>query len=137
MRRLRTAWLIGALLVTSGAAQAQQQLPADSMELGRKFTRWFYTGMADSLLAAMDSAGQASMTVADLQQRMLMVATRAGNEVAILEEKFITRNGQRQYWRSATMDVMPEPFLLRWVITHQGKIAGIGMGPASQAPPID
>ena len=30
---------------------AQQRLPADSMELGRKFTQWLYTSQADSLLA--------------------------------------------------------------------------------------
>jgi hypothetical protein len=77
------------------------------------------------------------MTAADIERAGLQIATRAGNEVSVIEEKFITRNGARQYWRTAKMDILEEPFLLRWVISPEGKIAGIGMGPASQAPPID
>ena len=124
-------------MLSGTGLSAQQQLPADSMELGRKYTMWFYTGMADSLLAHMDSANRADMTVERIQQAMLNVATRAGNEVSVVEEKFITRNGARQYWRAAKMDILEEPFLLRWVITPKGQIAGVGMGPLSQAPPID
>jgi len=138
MNLIRTAAVIGTLILSSTTLHAQQkQLPADSMELGRKFSTWFYTGMADSLHAYMTAEGQADMTVDDIQRQMLTVATRAGNEVSVMEEKFITRNGARQYWRTSKMDVMTEPFLLRWVITPDGKIGGAGMGPASQAPPID
>jgi hypothetical protein len=107
------------------------------MELARKFTTWFYANQADSLLAYMTGDAQERMTVDDIQRQMLQVAARAGNEVSVIEEKFITRNGARQYWRTSKMDIMPEPFLFRWVITPEGKIAGAGMGPASQAPPID
>ena len=137
MKSIRTLFLCSALFLSATSLGAQQQLPADSMELGRKYTMWFYTGMADSLLAHMDSASRADMTVERIQQAMLNVATRAGNEVSVVEEKFITRNGNRQYWRAAKMDIMEEPFLLRWVITPRGEIAGVGMGPLSQAPPID
>jgi hypothetical protein len=138
MRIIRSLTLCSALLFSAASLPAQQQqLPADSMELGRKYTQWFYTGMADSLLAHMDSASRATMTTERIQQAMLNVATRAGNEVSVVEEKFITRNGARQYWRAAKMDIMEEPFLIRWVITPKGEIAGVGMGPLSQAPPID
>jgi hypothetical protein len=128
---------VGALILNAGTVNAQEQLPADSMELGRKYTLWFYNGMADSLLAHMDSANRAAMTIAEIEQAMAQVATRAGNEVAVLEEKFITRNGRRQYWRTTKMDILEEPFLLRWVISPKGEIAGVGMGPLSGAPPID
>jgi hypothetical protein len=107
------------------------------MELGRKYSMWFYTNQPDSLLAHMDSALRAQMTVAEIEQAMNNVAVRAGNEVAVVEEKFITRNGARQYWRTAKMDILEEPFLLRWVINPKGEIAGVGLGPLSQAPPID
>lgn len=137
MTLIRTAAVIGTLILANTSLHAQQKLPADSMELGRKFSVWFYTGQADSLHAYMTAEGQADMTVDDIERQMLQVATRAGNEVSMIEEKFITRNGARQYWRTSKMDVMPEPFLLRWVITPEGKIGGAGMGPASQAPPID
>ena len=137
MKSIRTLFLSSALFLATTSLQAQQQLPADSMELGRKYTTWFYTGMADSLLAHMASENRANMTVERIQQAMLTVATRAGNEVSVVEEKFITRNGARQYWRTAKMDIMEEPFLFRWVITPQGEIGGVGMGPLSEAPPID
>ena len=133
-----TRMAVYAALILSGASlEAQQRLPADSMELARKYTQWFYTGMADSLLAHMDSANRPDMTVARIEQAMSNVAARAGNEVSVIEEKFITRNGNRQYWRTAKMDILEEPFLLRWVMTPKGEIGGVGMGPLSQAPPID
>lgn len=137
MNLIRTAAVLSALVIAGAPLAAQERLPADSMELGRKYTLWFYTGMADSLLAHMDSAHRADMTVARIEEAMANVATRAGNEVSVVEEKFITRNGARQYWRAAKMDLMEEPFLLRWVITPKGEIAGVGLGPLSQAPPID
>jgi hypothetical protein len=136
MKSIRTLLLCSTLLFSAASLQSQQ-LPADSMELGRKYTIWFYTGMADSLLAHSDSATRASMTAERIQQQMMTVASRAGNEVSVIEEKFITRNGARQYWRTAKMDILEEPFLLRWVITPKGEIAGLGLGPLSQAPPID
>ena len=137
MRLIRTLLALGTFTMAGANLQAQQQLPRDSMDLARKYTTWFYTGMADSLLANMDSAFAAGKSIAEIEQAMAEVASRAGNEVEVLEEKFITRNGMRHYWRSAKMDIMPEPFLLRWVMDSRGKIAGVGMGPLSGAPPID
>jgi hypothetical protein len=137
MKLIRTAALLSAFVVSAQVLPAQQRLPADSMELGRKFTQWLYTIQADSLLAYWLQDDEQPMTAADIERAGLQIATRAGNEVSVIEEKFITRNGARQYWRTAKMDILEEPFLLRWVISPEGKIAGIGMGPASQAPPID
>lgn len=137
MKTVRNAALVGALLISAASLNAQERLPADSMELGRKYSMWFYTGMADSLLAHMDSANRSTMTVAEIEEVMSRVAARAGNEVSVVEEKFITRNGARQYWRASKMDILEEPFLLRWVITPKGEIGGVGIGPLSQAPPID
>lgn len=137
MKLIRTATVLGALVVSAHALPAQQRLPADSMELGRKFTQWLYTNQADSLLAYWIQNPERPTTPADIERTGVQIATRAGNEVSVIEEKFITRNGARQYWRTAKMDILEEPFLLRWVITPEGKIAGIGMGPASSAPAID
>jgi hypothetical protein len=138
MKRVHQLIVAAALIFSPGVMQAQERLPSDSMEIGRKYSTWFYTGMADSLLAHMDSGVVANgMSVAEIEQAMTNVATRAGNEVSVIEEKFITRNGRRQYWRTSKMDTLDEPFLLRWVIDSNGKIAGVGIGPLSQAPPID
>jgi hypothetical protein len=137
MKLIRTAAVIGTVILANTSLQAQQRLPADSMELGRKFSLWLYTGQADSLLAYTIQDPERPTTAADIERIGLQIAARAGNEVSVIEEKFITRNGARQYWRIAKMETLPEPFLLRWVITPEGKINGIGMGPLSSAPPID
>ena len=137
MNLFRTAAVLGALALGSTGLSAQQQLPADSMELGRKFTEWFYSSQADSLLAYLIQNPERPMTAADIERSMLQVTSRAGTEVSVIEEKFITRNGARQYWRTAKMTILEEPFLLRWIITPEGKIGGLGMGPLSAAPPID
>ena len=134
---IRTAAILAAFVLPTLSLQAQQRLPADSMELGRKFSLWLYTNQSDSLLAYTVQNPERPTTAADIERIGLQIATRAGNEVSVIEEKFITRNGARQYWRIAKMDILEEPFLLRWVITPEGKINGIGMGPLSGAPPID
>jgi hypothetical protein len=114
------------------------QLPADSMELARKYTIWLYTVRADSLLAHMDSGSRAQPDMAKrIEDGAAELAMRAGTEQKVLEEKFITRNGNRQYWRKSTFSNMTEPFLLRFVMNSRGQIAGVGMGLASEAPPID
>ena len=114
------------------------QLPADSMQLARKYTIWLYTARADSMLAHMDSASRAQPNMARMiEDGSAQLAMNAGSEEKVLEEKFITRNGNRQYWRKAQFSNMSEPFLLRIVMNAKGEMAGMGMGPASQAPPID
>ena len=117
---------------------ATAQLPADSMQLGRKYVMWLYTARADSLLAHMDSASKAQPNMARMiEDGSARLAASAGTEEKVLEEKFITRNGNRQYWRKAQFSNMSEPFLVRIVMNARGEMAGVGMGPASQAPPID
>jgi hypothetical protein len=114
------------------------QLPKDSMELARKYTAWFYTNLADSIVAHLDSSGRAQPDQkAQYEGRAADLAARAGTEKTLMEEKFITRNGARQYWRTAMFSNFDQPILLRWVIGAKGEILGIGMGPLSQAPPID
>jgi hypothetical protein len=120
------------------AVAARAALPADSFEIARKYTRWFYEGQTDSLVAH---------HVTDLQQRGSLASQllddrarlkeHVGSEVAVLEEKFITRNGRRQYWRTAKFSMFEEPVMIRWVIEPDGRISGLGMNPKSQAPPID
>ncbi len=120
------------------AAQAKKaSLPADSMVIGRKYTAWFYSGQADSLLAHMEPGASQAMPKEALLNQLSQMTARAGAEVEVLEEKFITRNGNRQYWRSAKFSSFDEPLLVRWVITPAGTIAGFGLGPKSQAPAID
>ncbi|MDB4891486.1 MAG: hypothetical protein JWL61_3341 [Gemmatimonadetes bacterium] len=150
MRSHRTSLLLALALALPVAAMAQAatsspatrpkpaQLPKDSMELARKYTAWFYTNQADSIVAHLDSANRGkSEQKAQYESRAADLAARAGTEKMLMDEKFITRNGARQYWRTAMFSNFAEPILLRWVIGANGDILGIGMSPLSQAPPID
>ena len=114
------------------------QLPKDSMELARKYTAWLYTAQIDSIVAHLDSAQRGKLEQkTQYEGRSADLAARAGAEKMVMEEKFITRNGARQYWRTAMFSNFSQPMLLRWVMGPKGEILGIGMGPLSQAPPID
>jgi len=139
MKHVRTALTFAALLLGTQAAQAQaQHQTVDSLALARQYTMWFYAGMADSLLAHYDPADSAGRgNPEQILQALDQLTARAGNEVSVIEEKFIKRNGHTQYWRTAKFDNMEEPILLRWVIMPGGYIGGLGLGPLSQAPPID
>ena len=108
------------------------------MELGRKYAAWLYTARADSVIAHMDSASRAQPGVAkSIQDGAAQLAVGAGTEDKVLEEKFITRNGNRQYWRKAQFSVAPEPMVIRIVMNAKGEMMGMGVNPASQTPPVD
>lgn len=126
------------LLMTLLQAPTTAPQKPDSLALARQYTVWFYTGQADSLIAHYAASARADTSLRrQLTSRMEMVAVRAGTEMAVIEEKFVKRNGATQYWRTAKFSDMSEPFLLRWVMNPDGTIGGIGLGPLSQAPPID
>jgi hypothetical protein len=135
---------LSAPLLAQGAAPAPAarpkppQLAPDSLERARKFTLWLYTDQTDSLFAYMDSASQKELKVPKaFEETVAELATRAGSEEQLLEERWVTRNGRRQYWRKAKFSGIAEPFLIRWVMDAPGRIGGLGFGLASQAPPID
>jgi hypothetical protein len=124
------------------AAQTPTPTPlsaADSthlMELGRNYTRWLLTGRADSLVAVMtpeflESSGGA----AGVAERLGQVAERAGQETKMVAEKMTRRNGKPQFWHEGEFALYDsEPLVFRFVFDEKGKLAGIGMGPKSQAP---
>jgi hypothetical protein len=114
------------------------QLPVDSMARARKWAFWLYTTQSDSLYAQMDSGAKAATGSArELDNSSAELATRAGSETKVIDEKFITRNGNRQYWRTANFTNLTEPLLVRFVMSAKGQLLGIGMGLASTPPPID
>ncbi|MEP6732899.1 MAG: hypothetical protein ABJE10_19810 [bacterium] len=114
------------------------QLPADSLERARKWTMWLYTSQNDSLFAQLDSGFKAGVeTPKGMDDFAIQLATDAGSEIKVIGEKFITRNGKRQYWRTATFTSLSEPLVVRLVMSAKGELVGIGMNPLSQVPPID
>jgi hypothetical protein len=114
----------------------RQKMPDDSVALARKYVAWLWSNQIDSIIAVSDNPP------ADYRQRMVdqlaSIAARAGTEQSVVEEKWIRRNGNRQYWRTARFsDFTDEPLVLRIVMMPNGKIAGLGFGPLSQVPPVD
>lgn len=108
------------------------------MELARKYTLWIYTVQTDSVIAHMDSASRAQLGMArNIEDGVAQLTVSAGSEEKVLEEKFITRNGNRQYWRKAKFSIADEPMVIRIVMNAKGEMMGLGMNPASQTPPID
>jgi hypothetical protein len=131
-----------ATAATAAAAAAAKPkplpLPADSFDLARKYTKWFYERQVDSLIAHhVEALRQQPGLAARISSSKDELSTRAGKELWVSDERFVTRNGQRQYWRTATFSDFAEPLIFRWVMTPAGEISGIGMGPQSQAPAID
>ena len=106
-------------------------------ELGRKYTAWFFAGQVDSLWAhtsqeMRDDMAEATKYAEYLEQLM----GRAGDEVEVVNEMVMMRNGTPQYWRTSNYSMMSEPVMLRWAIIN-GEIVGVGMNPASRAPETD
>lgn len=129
--------LVMPVLALLQVAPAAPKRP-DSLAVARQYTAWFYTGEVDSLMAhhAADVPRDSTLR-RRVTQSMEQLALRAGTETSVIEEKFVKRNGRTQYWRTAKFTDFAEPILLRWVINPDGSIGGVGMGPLSQAPPID
>jgi hypothetical protein len=122
---------------TPGVPQTPSAKP-DRIALGRQYTQWFYQGQTDSLWSRMEQGVRDQLKTPDeIRRGADELVARAGNEVEVISEKVVKRNGQMQYWRTAKFDRAPEPMMVRWVIGDDGKIIGVGMNPASQAPPID
>ncbi len=65
------------------------------------------------------------------------LAVRGGNELKVIEENVVRRNGQYQYWRTSEFQLAPSAVLFRIVLTSDGKYGGFGIGLANEAPPID
>ena len=131
-----------ALAVTLlGAAPLSAQIapPMDSLALGRQASEWFLHGQYDSLWAHVaDTAAWKSKErfVNELKANLSQLVSVAGFELKVLEEEFVKRHGQTQYWRSSQYSNLDDPIMIRWVIVG-GRINGFGMNPADQAPERD
>lgn len=132
-------WLsvIGISLASVAPAGAQAP-PVDSLALARQYTQWLYVGRADSLLAHSTDAVREEYAEGPGYARYgETIAERAGVELEVIEETWKLRNGDCQYWRTARFSNMEEPLMVRWVLDPEGRIEGIGLNPAGQAPPVE
>ena len=122
------------------SAASQQGAPSftrDSLAFAQRLTQWFYTAQGDSLRQFIPQEDLQRFTPAEISRQLAEVTARAGTETEVIEEKFVKRNGNTQYWRAAKFSNAPEPVLFRWAFNASGQIIGLGFGLLSQAPPID
>jgi hypothetical protein len=124
-------------LALPAAAPAQVRLPADSLARMRQYSEWFLRGQIDSLVAHVTPTARASITAELLTTRRGQFTQNAGVQIEVLEERFVWRGNARQYWRTMRTSTAPEPVLLRWVISPDGTLSGIGLNPQSATPPAD
>lgn len=141
MNRSRYVVVLAAALVASFApstAKAQARLPNDSLEIGRRYATWILTGQVDSLVAHMSAGTLNAFGGRDgLTRTILEIPMRAGQITSVSEERFVWRNGQRQYWHGVNTTSLGEPLLVRIVLSSSGEMTGLGLNPLSMAPPID
>ena len=115
------------------------KLDNDSLEFARQVTLWFYSGVVDSLWAHTSPEWQAAMESKDRWSAMFGdFIQRLGSETELVEERWMKRNGQRQYVRVLrAAEFSAEPVAIRWVILPGKLLGGAGMNPLSRMPPAD
>ena len=120
------------------AAQTAPSKSLDELKLaGRKYAEWVVTALADSLVAHAASPDMVSEIRDNVATMAAQIGVRAGVELSLIEERMVKRNKADQYWRIAKYSTLGEPLLIRVVVSPDGKYAGLGVGPLSQAPPVD
>ncbi len=145
---MRAVSLSAALLLAASPLLAQTvatvatvraPLPSDSIAIARKYATWFATSQADSIFTHLPASTQASVGSASaIADQFGQVTSQLGNEAQLIEERWVRRNGNRQYWRIGRYtDFTEEPFVLRIVILADGALGGIGLSPLSQVPAVD
>ena len=140
LRTLATAAAV-VLIATSAAAQASPAAPppptTDLVVAGRKLATWILANQLDSVVANLAPGANPDTNRMELARLVGEIAIHGGNELKVTDEKVVRRLGRYQYWRTSDFQNAPGPVLLRIVLTPDGKYGGIGIGLASDPPPID
>jgi len=131
--------LLGLALSMGGTGDlGAQSAPVDSLALAQKYTAWLYEGAADSLVVnSTEKARQGFSTLEQWHQYADQIYAMAGDEVLVIEETWKLRNGECQYYRLAAFSGMEDFLLVRWILTEDGMISGVGLSPAERAPEFD
>lgn len=135
---MRTYAIFVLATLAAGSLAGQEAAPAESLALGRRFTRWFYAAQWDSLLAHQPAQIRSDTTLRpQLERRLDLLRMRGSQEEKVLAEKFVSRNGHWEYWRVARFSNQPEPLVIRWLINSSYEIVGMALNILSGAPPLD
>ena len=136
---LLTTPLVAQTALAAVTASEPQLSDSALVERGRTLTAWLFAGEADSIVALLTDAARTKGGGREgVLQMSAKLAMALGSETALVEERMTRRNGNRQYWRSATFELfVAEPFVVRWVFDAAGHVMGAGLNPLSQAPAPD
>ncbi len=140
LRPLATAAVLILFATTATAQSSPARPPAPTTDLlvaGRKLATWILANQLDSVVVNLEPSVNADAVRTELTRVIGEIAIHGGNELKVTEEKVVRRRGRYQYWRTAEFETAPEPVLLRIVLTPDGRYGGIGIGLASDPPPID
>ena len=124
----------------TASADVRRMPPPPTTDLvvaGRTIANWILANQLDSVTANMGPGSNADTVRMELTRFVERLAVRGGNELKVIEEKVVRRNGQYQYWRTSEFQLAPSAVLFRIVLTPDGKYGGFGIGLANEAPPID
>ena len=89
-----------AIAAVATSAPVHAKLPDDSLAIGRKYATWFWTSQIDSI-AAHTAEPVSAQQRQQMTDQIAQFIARAGTEQSVVEERWIRRNGNRQYWRIA------------------------------------
>jgi hypothetical protein len=115
------------------------KLDYDSLAFARQMIDWFYAAQIDSLWAHTHPMMQQQMGSKEKYSEMFaQFLQHAGSETSLVEERWVKRNGKRQYWRTINASDFPDqPLMIRWVLEPGKLVGGMGLNPQSQAPAVD
>ena len=106
------------------------------MVAGRKLASWILANQLDSVVANLAPGANPDTNRMELT-RLVGRSRFTAERLKVTDEKVVRRLGRYQYWRTSDFQNAPGPVLLRIVLTPDGKYGGIGIGLASDPPPID
>jgi hypothetical protein len=96
------------------------------------------TGSTDSLWAVVVPGGTGPLASREaLAGAQADFGVQAGMVGAATEERFVWRQGMRQFWSTMSASNAPEAVVVRWVLRPDGRVQGIGLSLASSVPPVD
>src|SRR5262245_61520782 len=113
-----------------------QDSPTGPMEQGRGLTALFYQGKDAEIWSRFsDKMKQTHGKVESLTAFRELVATRAGAEASILDERVETANGLAVYSRVARFTKSADPLLVQWTLGAGGIVESFLVKPASAGSP--
>jgi hypothetical protein len=107
---------------------------AATIELGRKYTEWFYSDLGDSLMAHSSAQVQEKLSATQLSEFLGQLISQVGNEVSVIAETVVAKDTLSGYLREAQFEMIDEPLIVAFTLGGTGNIYGFFIRPKSQMP---